>query len=201
MASSGHLPFMFLFEIWQPNEYLPSVLSLFRWAFVLQSRGRNCSPASDLALWGLIFARVFFSGGVFFSQTPVWLIMRLSTTHLAWWDEGLRKRDKTSNVVFRVDSRKLASAIFFGKGQMGSALMGSLQTCCFLTEGLFGILPLTYFHLPKSARRTFFPNLSKSNTFTAAPLVLTPFVRNQIFGCLSDSGRAASLRDITAPSF
>ena len=25
-----------------------------------------------------------------------------------------------------------------GKGQMGSALMGSLQTSCFLTEGLFG---------------------------------------------------------------
>ena len=25
-----------------------------------------------------------------------------------------------------------------GKGQMGSALMGSLQISCFLTEGLFG---------------------------------------------------------------
>ena len=25
----------------------------------------------------------------------------------------------------------------FGKGQMGSALMGSLQISCFLTEGLF----------------------------------------------------------------
>ena len=25
-----------------------------------------------------------------------------------------------------------------GKGQMGSALMGSLQILCFLTEGLFG---------------------------------------------------------------
>ena len=26
----------------------------------------------------------------------------------------------------------------FGKGQMGSALMGSLQISCCLTEGLFG---------------------------------------------------------------
>ena len=28
--------------------------------------------------------------------------------------------------------------VHFGKGQMGSALMGSLQISCFLTEGLFG---------------------------------------------------------------
>ena len=27
---------------------------------------------------------------------------------------------------------------YIGKGRMGSALMGSLQVSCFLTEGLFG---------------------------------------------------------------
>ena len=32
---------------------------------------------------------------------------------------------------------------------------------------------------PKVPGRTFFPDLSKLNTFAAAPLVLTPFVRNQ----------------------
>ena len=42
-------------------------------------------------------------------------------------------------------------------------------------------LSKTYFCIAKSARRTFFPNLSKCVIFAAAPLVLTPFVRNQVF--------------------
>ena len=46
-------------------------------------------------------------------------------------------------------------------------------------RGTFGVLPLTYFDLPKSARAYFFPNMSKSITFAAAPSVLTPFVRDQ----------------------
>ena len=32
---------------------------------------RTCSPAPDLVFWKLRFQRVLFSGGVFFSQTPV----------------------------------------------------------------------------------------------------------------------------------
>ena len=32
----------------------------------------------------------------------------------------------------------------FGKGQMGSALMGSLQFSCFFDRGTFGVFPLTY---------------------------------------------------------
>ena len=67
----------------------------------------------------------------------------------------------------------------FGEGQTGSALMGSLQTSCFFDRGTFGVLPLTYLCFPKSAQGTFFPNMSKLITFAAAPLVLTPFVRNQ----------------------
>ena len=50
----------------------------------------------------------------------------------------------------------------------------------FFDGGTFWVLPLTYFYLPKSARAYLFPNLSnKSITFAAAPLVLTPFVRNR----------------------
>ena len=52
-----------------------------------------------------------------------------------------------------------------GKGQMGSALMGSLLMICFLT-GTFWVLPLTYFYHP-------------TIHYLSAPLVLTPFVRNQ----------------------
>ena len=49
----------------------------------------------------------------------------------------------------------------------------------FFDRGTFWVFPLAYFDLPKSARASFFPNLSKLITFAAAPLVLTPFVRNQ----------------------
>ena len=46
----------------------------------------------------------------------------------------------------------------------------------------FWVLPLTYLTIifPKVPGRTFFPNLSKLITFAAAPLMLTPFVRNQV---------------------
>ena len=71
------------------------------------------------------------------------------------------------------------SAAGLGKGQIGSALMGSLQICCFFDRGTFWVLPLTYFYLPQSSRAYLFSNLSKFITFAAAPLVLTPFVRNQ----------------------
>ena len=49
----------------------------------------------------------------------------------------------------------------------------------FFDRGTFWALPLTYLYLPKSARVYLSPNLSKFITFAAAPLVLTPFVRNQ----------------------
>ena len=63
---------------------------------------------------------------------------------------------------------------------MGSALMGSLQISMWFDRGTFWVLPLTYFCLPKGARTyLFFHNLSKLMTFAAAPLVLTPFVRNR----------------------
>ena len=66
--------------------------------------------------------------------------------------------------------------IRLGKGQMGSALMGSLQISCFLTEGLLGT---TYFYIPKSARACLFPQSVKFTASAAAPLAFTPFVRNQ----------------------
>ena len=46
-------------------------------------------------------------------------------------------------------------------------------------RGTFSVFLLTYFYISKSARAYFFPNLSQFITFAAAPLVLTPFVRNQ----------------------
>ena len=62
---------------------------------------------------------------------------------------------------------------------MGSALRGSLRISCFLTEGLFGYQSVKICQT-LSILRTCFPNMSKVITFAAAPLVLTPFVRNRI---------------------
>ena len=38
----------------------------------MQPSGRNCNPAPDSVFPKLTFQPVFLSGGVFFSQTPVW---------------------------------------------------------------------------------------------------------------------------------
>ena len=67
-----------------------------------------------------------------------------------------------------------------GKGQMGSALMGSLKISCFffLQRDFFGtIVNLRLFAL--NARAYLFPNLSTLITFATALFALTPFVRNQ----------------------
>ena len=72
-----------------------------------------------------------------------------------------------------------------GKGQLGSAPLGSLHILRCLTEGLFGYSHSPTFIFPKMPGRTFFPNLAKVITFAAFPLVLTPFVRNRDQGIFS----------------
>ena len=62
-----------------------------------------------------------------------------------------------------------ARASAFGKGQLGSALMGSLQIACLLTEGPFGYSRLTYFYLPRSARAYLFPQSVKTHYFLQRP--------------------------------
>ena len=63
------------------------------------------------------------------------------------------------------------------KGTNGVNTNGVTATFTFLTEGLFGVLPLTYFYLPNSARAYLFSSVCRNSL--PAPLVLTPFVRNQ----------------------
>ena len=58
--------------------------------------------------------------------------------------------------------------------------MGSLQILCLLTDFLGTPVSLIALIFPKVPWSTFVPNLSKFITFAAAPLVLTPFVRNQL---------------------
>ena len=59
----------------------------------------------------------------------------------------------------------------------------------FFDKGTCWVL-VTYFYIPKSARAYLFPNLTKLITFAAAPLVLTPFVRNQGPAPRAGSGEA-----------
>ena len=69
--------------------------------------------------------------------------------------------------------RFLSRLGYLGKGQMGSALMGSLQSSCFLT-GTFWVLPLIYFYLPKSARAYLFPQSVKNHDFCSGPISVDP---------------------------
>ena len=57
---------------------------------------------------------------------------------------------------------------------MGSALMGSQRISCFNDRGTFWVLPLTYFHLPKSARAYAFPQSVKNNYFCSGPISVDP---------------------------
>ena len=67
------------------------------------------------------------------------------------------------------------------KGTTGVSTGWVTANFVFFDRGTFWVLPLTYFYLPQSARANFFTDLSKFMTFAAAPLVSTPFVRNQAF--------------------
>ena len=65
----------------------------------------------------------------------------------------------------------------------------------FFDRGTFWVLPLAYSYPPKSARAYSSPNLTKIITFAAAPLVLTPFVRNQAARlCQANGVTPSSLR-------
>ena len=57
----------------------------------------------------------------------------------------------------------------FGKGQMGSGLMGSLQISYSFDGGTFWVLPLTYLCLPQSARAYLFPQYAKNRHFCSGP--------------------------------
>ena len=79
------------------------------------------------------------------------------------------------------ESSKLLCWSLAGEGQMGSALIWVTANFMLFDRGTFWVLPLTCFYLStKVPGHTFFPNRSKIITFAAAPLGLTPFVRNQL---------------------
>ena len=80
-----------------------------------------------------------------------------------------------------------------GAGQMGSALKGSLQISCFLTEGLL-ILPLTYSYLPKSARAYFFSRSVEINYFCSGPISVDPICPQPTHASLAAAWTARSAK-------
>ena len=57
-----------------------------------------------------------------------------------------------------------------GKGQVGSALMGITALVYVLFDrGTFGVLPFTYFYIPKSARAYLVPQSVNINHFSLLP--------------------------------
>ena len=68
---------------------------------------------------------------------------------------------------------KSASKEWVEKGQVWSALMGSLQIY-FFDRGTFWILPLTCFYIPKSAWACLFPQSVKIRYFCSGPIRVDP---------------------------
>ena len=87
------------------------------------------------------------------------------------------------------------------KGTNRVSTNGVTANFMFCDRGTFGVLPLTYLIFTKVSGRTFFPNLSKGITFAAAPLVLTPFVRNKrVDGWLANLPSAFTQQFLGPPS-
>ena len=79
------------------------------------------------------------------------------------------------------------------KGTNGFSTAGVTAIVMFFLTRTFWALPLTYLHFPKSARAYLSPQSFKMITFAAAPLVLTPFVRDQPWPWLRPVGGSLAL--------
>ena len=71
-----------------------------------------------------------------------------------------------------------------GKGQMGSALMGSLRIVCVFDRGTCWVPICQNLTNNLTVLRTIILNLSKFITVAATLLVLTPVVRNQTYNTI-----------------
>ena len=76
--------------------------------------------------------------------------------------------------------RRPSSSADVGKGTNGVSTNGVTAFLLLFDRWAFGVLPLIYLHLPKSAKAYLFPPICQQHMiFAATPIVLTPFVRNQ----------------------
>ena len=71
-------------------------------------------------------------------------------------------------------SRSLRATRRSRKGTNGVSTNGVTANLMFFDRGTFWVLPLTYFHLPKSARAYLFPQSVKIHYFCSRPISVDP---------------------------
>ena len=71
----------------------------FTRAFAFQHSSINYSPAPDVVFLKLISPRVLFSGGVFFSQTPVWTFLCSPRDRQRPWRSPLSTANTTATTT------------------------------------------------------------------------------------------------------
>ena len=82
-----------------------------------------------------------------------------------------------------VDTIGLVKLMGSRRGANGVSTNGGTAILYVFDRGTFQVLLLTHFCIPKSARAYLSPKSVKIITFAAAPLALTPVVRNQGHYC------------------
>ena len=75
--------------------------------------------------------------------------------------------------IYIYTSIRFVSVSTFGKGLMGSALVGSLQISCFWQRD-FLVTPVNLLYLPKSARACLFPQSDKNHYLCSGPISVEP---------------------------
>ena len=93
---------------------------------------------------------------------------------------GIAGQGLTQKVCFCSQAPVVCGLALTRKGTNGVSINGVTANFMFFDRGTFRILPLIYVYIPKSARGYPFLQSVKFITFAVAPLVLTPFVRNQV---------------------
>ena len=94
---------------------------------------------------------------------------------------------------------RIATPYFARKGTNGVSTNGVTEFFRLFDRWTFWVLQLTYFYLPqKGARAYIFPQPDKIYDFAAAPLMLTPCVRNQ-FAIGPSTQETNALDDVPEP--
>ena len=130
------------------------------------------------------------------SYAPTCALLRLwrklAERHSARVEEPPRLRDCRAEAVIRYDLAKYPFVQLLAellevelealprlherlrRGQVGSALMGSLLISLFVDRETFWVLPLTYLYLPNSARAYLFPQYVKMYYLCSGPVSVDP---------------------------
>ena len=97
---------------------------------------------------------------------------------------GLYEYQRTASATASAGRRTRtgASTWAIGKGQMGSALMASLHNLCFLTEGLFWVLPLNLLLYAQKCQGVPFSPVGQIHYLCSGPISVDPIQQSNGIG-------------------